>query len=47
MLAEAGWRDRGRGVLEKDGAPLTLQLLFPSKHYGQAFDEVTLAVAGC
>jgi len=46
MLSESGWRDRGgRGVLEKDGAPLTLQLLFPSKHYGQAFDEVTLAVA--
>ena len=44
MLSESGWRDRGRGVLEKDGAPLALQLLFPSKHYGQAFDEVTLAV---
>jgi peptide/nickel transport system substrate-binding protein len=36
LLAEAGWRD---------GNPLTLQLLFPAKHYGQSFDEMTPAVA--
>jgi peptide/nickel transport system substrate-binding protein len=35
LLAEAGWRD---------GNPLTLQLLFPAKHYGQSFDEMTPAV---
>ena len=36
LLAEAGFRD---------GNPLTLQLLFPAKHYGQSFDEMTPAVA--
>ena len=44
MLAEAGWKDGGDGVLKKDGETLTLQLLFPAKHYGQAFDEMTPAV---
>jgi peptide/nickel transport system substrate-binding protein len=45
LLAEAGWRDTGRGVLEKDGELLTLELLHPAKHYGQSFDETTPAVA--
>jgi peptide/nickel transport system substrate-binding protein len=44
ILAEAGWKDGGDGVLKKDGETLTLQLLFPAKHYGQAFDETTPAV---
>ena len=46
LLAEAGWKDAGAdGVLKKDGETLTLQLLFPAKHYGQGFDETTPAVA--
>jgi peptide/nickel transport system substrate-binding protein len=46
LLAEAGWRPSGRdGGLERGGEPLALQLLFPAKHYGQAFDETTPAVA--
>ena len=52
LLAEAGWKDAGPdgvlkpdAVLKKDGETLTLQLLFPAKHYGQAFDETTAAVA--
>ena len=46
LLAEAGWKDtNGDGVLDKGGEPLALQLLFPVKHYGQAFDETTPAVA--
>jgi len=46
LLAEAGWKDSGGdGVLRKDGETLTLQLLFPAKHYGQGFDEMTPAVA--
>jgi peptide/nickel transport system substrate-binding protein len=45
LLAEAGWRDtNGDGVADKGGEPLALQLLFPAKHYGQAFDEMTAAV---
>jgi peptide/nickel transport system substrate-binding protein len=44
ILAEAGWKDGGDGVFRKDGETLTLQLLFPAKHYGQAFDEMTPAV---
>ncbi len=45
LLAEAGWKDAGAdGVLKKDGETLTLQLLFPAKHYGQGFDETTPAV---
>jgi ABC-type transport system substrate-binding protein len=36
LLAQAGFRDAN---------PLTLQLLFPAKHYGQSFDEMTPAVA--
>jgi peptide/nickel transport system substrate-binding protein len=44
LLAEAGWKDGGDGLLKKDGETLTLQLLFPAKHYGQAFDEMTPAV---
>ncbi len=46
MLAEAGWRDTdGNGILDKGGESLSLQLLFPAKHYGQGFDEMTPAVA--
>ncbi len=46
LLAEAGWKDAGAdGGLKKDGETLTLQLLFPAKHYGQGFDETTPAVA--
>ena len=46
LLAEAGWKDPGPdGALKKDGETLTLQLLFPAKHYGQGFDETTPAVA--
>jgi peptide/nickel transport system substrate-binding protein len=46
LLAEAGWKEAGPdGVLKKDGETLTLQLLFPAKHYGQGFDETTPAVA--
>src|SRR6266496_1394910 len=46
LLAEAGWKDAGAdGVLKKDGETLTLQLLFPAKHYGQGFDETMPAVA--
>jgi ABC-type transport system substrate-binding protein len=46
LLAEAGWKDTGGdGVLRKDGETLTLHLLFPAKHYGQGFDEMTPAVA--
>ena len=45
LLAEAGWRDtNGDGVADKGGEPLALQLYFPAKHYGQAFDEMTAAV---
>ena len=45
LLAEAGWRDtNGDGLVDKGGEALTLQLLFPAKHYGQAFDEMTAAV---
>jgi peptide/nickel transport system substrate-binding protein len=44
LLAEAGWKDSGDGILRKDGESLTLNLLFPSKHYGQGFDEMTPAV---
>jgi peptide/nickel transport system substrate-binding protein len=35
LLAEAGWSGE---------RPLTLQLLLPTKHYGQAFDETVTAV---
>jgi peptide/nickel transport system substrate-binding protein len=46
LLAEAGWKDtNGDGFLDKDGETLSLQLLFPAKHYGQGFDEMTPAVA--
>jgi len=45
LLAEAGWKDtKGSGILEKNGEPLSLELIFPAKHYGQAFDEMTLAI---
>jgi peptide/nickel transport system substrate-binding protein len=45
LLAEAGWRDsNGDGVVDKGGEALSLQLHFPAKHYGQAFDEMTAAV---
>jgi peptide/nickel transport system substrate-binding protein len=45
LLAEAGWKESGDGALKKDGETLALQLLFPAKHYGQGFDEMTPAVA--
>jgi peptide/nickel transport system substrate-binding protein len=44
LLAEAGWKDTGKGW-ERNGEPLALQLHFAAKHYGQAFDETTAAVA--
>src|SRR5207237_6300043 len=44
LLAEAGWKDTGKGW-ERNGEPLVLNLLFAAKHYGQAFDETTAAVA--
>ena len=44
LLAEAGWKDTGKGW-ERNGEPLVLQLHFAAKHYGQAFDETTAAVA--
>jgi peptide/nickel transport system substrate-binding protein len=44
LLAEAGWKDTGRGW-ERNGEPLLLHLHFAAKHYGQAFDETTAAVA--
>ena len=44
QLAEAGWKDTGRGW-ERNGEPLLLHLHFAAKHYGQAFDETTAAVA--
>src|SRR5439155_31486 len=44
LLAEAGWKDTGKGW-EKNGEPLVLNLHYAAKHYGQAFDETTAAVA--
>jgi peptide/nickel transport system substrate-binding protein len=45
LLAEAGWKpDGGGGLVNAAGEPLTLQLLLPAKHYGQAFDETVGAV---
>src|SRR2546425_2219392 len=44
LLAEAGWKDTGKGW-ERNGEPLILNLHFAAKHYGQAFDETTAAVA--
>jgi peptide/nickel transport system substrate-binding protein len=44
LLAEAGWKDTGRGW-DRSGEPLLLNLYFAAKHYGQAFDETTAAVA--
>ena len=46
LLAEAGWTDTNNdGVVDKEGEMLSLELVFPAKHYGQAFDEMTPAVA--
>jgi peptide/nickel transport system substrate-binding protein len=46
LLAEVGWKDSdSNGVLDKGGEPLSLELVFPAKHYGQGFDEMTPAVA--
>ena len=54
LRSHAGPRPPRRGGLEgrragrrakKGGETLTLQLLFPAKHYGQGFDEMTPAVA--
>jgi peptide/nickel transport system substrate-binding protein len=44
LLSEAGWKDTGRGW-ERNGEPLVLNLHYAAKHYGQAFDETTAAVA--
>ncbi len=44
LLAEAGWKDTGKGW-ERNGEPLVLNLHYAAKHYGQAFDETTAAVA--
>jgi peptide/nickel transport system substrate-binding protein len=44
LLAEAGWKDTGKGW-ERNGEPLILHLHYAAKHYGQAFDETTAAVA--
>jgi peptide/nickel transport system substrate-binding protein len=46
LLAEAGWKDTNNdGFVDKDGEILSLDIVFPAKHYGQAFDEMTPAVA--
>jgi peptide/nickel transport system substrate-binding protein len=46
LLAEAGWKDTNNdGFVDKDGDTLSLEIVFPAKHYGQAFDEMTPAVA--
>lgn len=46
LLAEAGWKDTNNdGFVDKDGETLTLEIVFPAKHYGQGFDEMTPAVA--
>jgi peptide/nickel transport system substrate-binding protein len=46
LLAEAGWKDTNNdGLLDKAGETLSLELVFPAKHYGQGFDEMTPAVA--
>jgi peptide/nickel transport system substrate-binding protein len=44
MLVDAGWKDTGKGF-DKNGEALALQLYYAPKHYGQSFDEMTLAVA--
>jgi peptide/nickel transport system substrate-binding protein len=44
LLGEAGWKDTGKGW-ERHGEPLALNLYYAAKHYGQAFDETTAAVA--
>jgi peptide/nickel transport system substrate-binding protein len=44
LLAEAGWKATPRGLANAAGETLTLQLLLPAKHYGQAFDETVAAV---
>src|SRR5438874_1633500 len=44
LLTEAGWNDTGRGW-ERNGEPLVLNLHYAAKHYGQAFDETTAALA--
>jgi peptide/nickel transport system substrate-binding protein len=44
LLAEAGWKRAGKGLVNANGEALTLQLLLPVKHYGQAFDETVSAV---
>jgi peptide/nickel transport system substrate-binding protein len=45
LLAEAGWKDtNGDGFADKGGETLAIQIHFPTKHYGQAFDEMTPAV---
>ena len=43
MLVEAGWKDTGKGF-EKNGETLALHLHYAPKHYGQSFDEMTIAV---
>ena len=43
LLAEAGWKPTAKGLVNASGEALTLQLLLPVKHYGQAFDETVSA----
>jgi peptide/nickel transport system substrate-binding protein len=44
LLAEAGWKETPKGLVDGNGERATLVLLFPQKHYGQSFDEMTPAV---
>ncbi|MBI1845968.1 MAG: ABC transporter substrate-binding protein [Candidatus Rokubacteria bacterium] len=44
LLMEAGWKESGGGWIDRNGEPVNVSLLFPAKHYGQAFDEMTTAV---
>lgn len=43
LLAEAGWKDTGKGWVDRNGEAVSLQLVHPAKHYGQSFDEMTAA----
>jgi peptide/nickel transport system substrate-binding protein len=44
LLAEAGWKDTGKGWQDRNGEAVSLQVVHPAKHYGQSFDEMTAAV---
>lgn len=45
LLAEAGFKESPKGLVDRNGEVLALQLVHPAKHYGQSFDEMTPAVA--